>query len=151
MPETAGRVTKILNPERPSHPNRLFLLFGPFTWEMIANQHWKSTFLCLIWRFFILGSTINTHVVWVQAHAQPCQGVSCATEAAASSATSTVAAGRWWQRLSQGKEGWPFYSTGLALRGAHFHFCPTYANLGGLGYTHGLGHVIRFSRKAHSV
>lgn len=31
VPETTGHVIKILNPERLSHTNRLFLLFGPFT------------------------------------------------------------------------------------------------------------------------
>lgn len=44
VPETAGRVTPILNPERLSNPNRLFVPFGPFTWEVITNQHWSSTF-----------------------------------------------------------------------------------------------------------
>lgn len=72
MPETAGSVTEIVNPERLSHLNRLLLLFVPFTCERKANQHWRSTFNALIFIIFfhfsicVFGSPINTAVVWVQ-------------------------------------------------------------------------------------
>lgn len=132
MLETAEGVTGILNPERLSYLNRQPLLFVPFTlWEdgkpalenlllMSRLQVFSFLHLC-IWVSHKHSPGLGAGT-W---HAQLCHGVSCATKAGACPALPSVAAGWWWQALSQGKEGWPFYSTRLALRGAPFllHLC----------------------------